>query len=165
MKTLPILILILLAGCCEFDFEPEFYVDPRLEPYVTSFYKEAEKHGIPVHRNLIVRIESVDGATGRTSYRGRQTIVIIDQEDYSNASAFYAKQLDTLHCLIENLMYHELGHALLNRDHCDPCYSIMSQRLSTIEYAGRPDKREILINELFNKTPHDENQGSTIQSR
>jgi hypothetical protein len=148
MKHVPILILFLI-GCCEFDYETEFYVDPRMEPYVTAFYREAECRGITLHRNLIVRIENTPGVVGTTKFIGDQRIVIIDQEDLLNASEFYAKQLDTLHCIVENLVYHELGHALLNRKHCDPCYSIMAQKMSLMEYAGDPDKRSILINEMF----------------
>lgn len=150
MKRLTTLTLFLLAGCCEFDFQNEFYVDPRLEPYVTSFYTEAGQRGIDLHKNLIIRIEPMEGGSGVTKYIRNQRIVLINEEHYFNHTKFYANRLDTLHCIMENLVYHELGHALLDREHCDPCYSIMAQKMSLMEYAGHPDKRKFLIDEMFN---------------
>lgn len=151
MKYLTILTLIVIVSACEFDVNPEFYVDPRLEPYVTAFYHEAEVRGIQLSKDhLVVKIEHIDPRNyGESRQMGSQRIVLISATEYTDYrdTTFYSG--DTLYHAIENLMFHELGHALLNRPHCDPCYSIMNSTISLFEYSGQPEKRKLLIDELF----------------
>lgn len=155
MKYLIIVAISLTS--CEFDVDPEFYVDLRLEPYVTAFYHEADMRGIVLSRDIVVRVEAIDiHDYGKSSMMGPQHIVLISADNYVDYRDTTYFKGDTLYCAMENLVYHELGHALLNRRHCDPCYSIMHSTMSLFEYVGQPEKRRLLINELFensNLTP------------
>jgi hypothetical protein len=153
MKSLYVyftVILLTVISCTDFDPTLEFKIDPRLKEYVTSFYQEADERNIPLHKNLIVKIAFLEpDINGRTKYEGRQRIVIINQSLYDYYITEFAPKMDPKHFMLEQLMYHELGHALLARKHCNDCYSIMSQDLSLHEYAVRPEKRQVLIDELF----------------
>ena len=145
-----IVLLVIITGCTEFDHTPEFRIDPRLEVYVTAFYNEAAQRNIQLHKDLIVEIGSLEkDVNGRTKYMGQQRIVIINQSFYDYYILQFAPKMDSMHYMLEHLMYHELGHALLYREHCGSCYSIMSRDISLSEYVVKPDKRQLLIDELF----------------
>jgi hypothetical protein len=111
MRTLAILLLFCITAC---DASEEYYVAPELADYVESFYFEADSRGVSLQRsNLVIKLgglpERIDGQTRRSvgDFSGDQITVIIDSEFFSSSSR---------DC-IEWVVYHELGHALLNRDH------------------------------------------------
>lgn len=143
------LLLLVVLSSCQFDTEIEFSIDSRVADHVDRFFAEAEARGINIPReNLIVSVEELD-PLGRSLKSGDQRVVLISADAYdffgpkwmSPDSAFYG---------MENVVFHELGHALLNRKHCDPCYSIMNSGISVFVYAKKPDLRKELIDELFN---------------
>ena len=156
MKNL--LILIFLSSCAgfEFDQELEYKVDSRIECHIDKFYREAAEQGITLYKNnLIVTIEEIPevygGAAGISVPQGRQNVIIIDPDTYE----FFQNKVwnpdpDSAYYGLENLIYHELGHALLQRKHeCSNCHSIMSPSLSFWAYVGESEERQVLIRELF----------------
>lgn len=151
MKAL-IIIALTLFSCSEFDYSNEYRIDPRLSCYVDKFFKEANEHGINIYKeNLIVSIEPVNSA-GVSRVQGSQRIIIISNNAYEYfTSDNWVHNADSAYYGLENLMYHELGHALLKRKHeCDSCYSIMSAGLNCFTYTSECNERKILIDELFN---------------
>jgi hypothetical protein len=125
------------------------YIDYRLEPYVKSFIYEANKHGVNVDiGRLIVKIDRIidkdnkDSDTiGLCNMSNRLKEITIDSE--------YAKSGN-----LEEVIYHEMGHCVLNREHC--ITKINKKRVSLMypyieddnDYASN---RERYIKELFNE--------------
>ncbi|MFD0997721.1 hypothetical protein ACFQ21_00315 [Ohtaekwangia kribbensis] len=144
--TLSLLLLAGCTGCGSFDFDQtlEYTIDARLQKHVDAFFLEAEQRGIYIPKeNLTVCIVDDLGASGRGFKNGQQSIVKISRDAYE----WYISQGEEE--VIEFLMFHELGHAVLNREHCDPKYSIMAQGLSMHTYEGDSVKRAALVDELF----------------
>ena len=56
---------------------------------------------------------------------------------------------DTLFHAMEHLVFHEMGHAVLDLEHCDPCYGIMHSTSSIMAYVGDAPLRKKMIDELF----------------
>lgn len=147
------LLLLLLCSC-----STDFLIDSRLKPHVDTFYSlsdgdlQRDNLVVSVKRNLLKN----EGCIGRAIInRGfldlwdGQIIVQIDEEYYENQD----------YLMVETAVFHELGHALLNRDHMDQIPSIMS---ATGEYSGyrrkwndpttySDDLRDRLREELFNR--------------
>lgn len=142
-----------LASCLDpFDQTIEFRVDPLLEPYVNQFFIEASARGIKIEKeNLLVSfvVENCDCA-GKSIDVGQQRTVIIKQDAFD----WYLKNSKvnpggTCHECIENLVFHELGHSILRRQHNDPAFSIMAEGISLRAYEGDSTIRAQLIDELF----------------
>jgi hypothetical protein len=144
-----ILLVIGFFFCTSCEVEEienvEYRVDAELVPYVDKFFEEASLRGVHLDKyNLRVMIRPDDeliGASGRSETMGRQRVVSIRQDAFD---------IWTSRCpeALENLVFHELGHALLYRDHCKQ-YSIMQAEISQKEYAGKPELRKTLLDELF----------------
>jgi hypothetical protein len=65
MKTLFTIILVALLVGCEIERITVFYADPQLQPYVNSFFADAEKYGVPLpleKRNAFIRVSEDDSA-------------------------------------------------------------------------------------------------------
>ncbi|HEX5187339.1 MAG TPA: hypothetical protein VFV86_10660 [Nitrososphaeraceae archaeon] len=148
------LIVLILTSFLAMSCETQFIIDSRLKPYVDSFYHEASLRNIHLPKdNLIVKIKK--GLINNNQnglcieedklFGDDQLIVYIDEEYYNNNQC------------IEGVVFHELGHALLNRKHENNTPSLMqeSSLYSCFTIPGMwpgIDQRSILINELFN--PH-----------
>ena len=146
--------LMLLALCsCNTDY----LVDSRLKTHVDKFYSLSD--GDLQRDNLVVSVKrdlfKNEGCIGRAIINqgflhlwDGQIIVQIDEE-YNETKEYL---------MIETAVFHELGHALLCRDHADQIPSLMS---ATGEYSGyrrkwndpatySDDLRDKLRHELFN---------------
>ena len=152
MKALKLLVLLLAASACTEEDKTVYHVDPELQPYVDSFYAEAEKHGKSFPKeNLIVVLKKGLPVTARTirqtnSPDGNQTTIEMD-EDYFNSH-----RSEGTSC-IESVMFHEFGHARLGREHINT-YSIMDPAIGESCYMnGYPNAREVLVDELFANAP------------
>ena len=110
-----LILAIFLYSCNEETF---FHSDPKLESYVVEFYLEAQKHGHSISReNLIVKSSNSIGAkSGMFETSGSQRIVHINSYVVDSENELRKKIV----------VFHELGHALLNRDHIDSHKSIMN---------------------------------------
>lgn len=114
---LPIICLLLVAALgCQRPAEPEpiqYSVPADVEPYVQAFRSAAAQRGQTVKsNNLIVTFGPTQsaGACGQcTRQAGRTPRIVLstDRECWQSASA------EERECLV----FHELGHCLLNRDH------------------------------------------------
>jgi len=140
-------VIIMLFGGCSSASLNHFVVEPRLTPYTNQFFREAHLRGVSVARKrVIVSIKSLPvktGAWGMTYYKNPVEIVV-DQK-------FYLKNCGTKEgrLLIEFIVFHEFGHALLHRPHT-AAYSVMNAKLlEIVDYSCKPVCRKILIDELF----------------
>lgn len=132
-----ILLVFLLTSCTEFLDDNHFDIDPELEYYVEKFYKEGEARGVKIQRLNLLAAKSYAIKAGESIPGGIP---------YIRISGHLIDSRDTMK--IEYVVFHELGHALLYRDHEDN--SIMSTNDYLIpQYKTNPSLRKELIDELF----------------
>lgn len=145
MKTIAFLILSALVTSCYSGMDDDYtYIQPEIRPYFDRFVAEAEKRGV-VMDTYGVKISfgpmSHDGQQGVTSHRYREMRI--------DSSSYRWKNYP------ESLVFHELGHLLLHREHNDhrieynPTSIMDSQEIPEYEL-GRADLREYYLDELFN---------------
>jgi hypothetical protein len=115
-KYLLFFALILPLACQKQTVEPNIYqIDKELEPFLQTFLEEGKKRGIEIKLENLIMIfgtstEDICGKCNKKDSNGQRTITIIkDQICWINA----AKENQ------EALIFHELGHCLLNRLHRD----------------------------------------------
>ena len=158
----------LLFSCDKVEPVFEYRIESRLESLVNKFYDEAEQRGISLQKNnLIVEfVENlVDDRCGQCERpkrkREEQRHVKI-----SKTADCWAKEPSQNQ---EALVFHELGHCLLNRNHKDDLFSsgapksILTTALNgpyePCEYVFGEDgsvcnktvRRTYYLNELFNE--------------
>lgn len=155
------IISAILLTSCKKDVE-RYNVDERLDPYLQMFLDEGEKRGvnIDVEKNgLIMEFTQLpDLIIGLCTYQ--DPLLIQVDKDYWGETMEYEDE----ESLRQNVVFHELGHGLLNRGH-DNSY-LPNQEWKTImcggdEVDGRDwainfngYRKEYYINELFDtKTP------------
>ena len=96
----------MMASCTEFLDDNHFDVDPELEYYVNRFYEEGEARGVKIQRLNLLAAKSYAIKAGESIPGGIP---------YIRISGHLLDSKDTLK--IEYVVFHELGHALLYRDH------------------------------------------------
>lgn len=147
MKNLPFFIFIGFLQSCSlnsFDQDIEYRVNPELKPYVDLFYEEAEKRGIKLQRvNLYMNLDSSDKVvnpfkSGASFIQGSQKTVLIDT---------YSFQTNT-DIQNEVLVFHELGHTLLNKSHDDSGIGIMNTYLISNDSIYKKN-RDAFLKHLF----------------
>lgn len=138
------LLMMFLLTSCNFNDDIEYKVDERLQPYVDKFFEEAASRGLIFQKyNLVVSIQpKLKEGAGLSRSEGHQRVVVIDQSTYDF--------LKGAHESMEVIVFHELGHALLYRNHCDT-QSIMNPAMSLNQYAAKPEVRKIIVDELFTR--------------
>lgn len=107
IKTLIGIVVLVLFSCIR---EKEHVIPHEVEGYVASFFLDARKYGRDLSLedfDLIVHFTKIEesGVGGRCN--NRKNIIEIDSVRW-NSMPDEAK---------EQLIYHELGHCILNRDH------------------------------------------------
>ena len=117
MKHLSFLFLvsIVIFSSCKKEVNPPIKIHPDFQKYVDRFYAEAEKRGTHLSKdNLEVVYEDLSelGFCGYGTFTNTGTVAALVQingstECWGNKND-YAK---------ENLIFHELGHAVLERFH------------------------------------------------
>lgn len=118
MRVVPVLKLLLLVAVfgCQSSSQPEptqYSVPAEVEPYIQSFRNEAQKRNFTVSTaNLIVTFGAIqrEDVCGQCLLESGKTPRIILRSDgycWKNANE------NERECLI----FHELGHCLLNRAH------------------------------------------------
>lgn len=141
-------LFFILIGCQSFDFNPEYRIPKELSPYVNSFFNEAAIRGIFIDKsNLVMTIQNdlyKNGEWGLSINNGGQRSILIDKDYFD----FYFTQTNNPDG-IESLIFHELGHSLLNRVHVK-CESIMNPAFAVNNfYEGNAPLRKTFIDELF----------------
>jgi len=128
-----------------------YYVTPELRAAVNHFFVEAEIRGLKVpYKGLTIVLGNFDDANNpaetlgasfghRTIWISRK-MVAMDQGEDTESCRLY----------IEYVVFHELAHALLGRDHKDGTVSLMNTYCESAElYSSQPLMRQMMINEIF----------------
>lgn len=145
-------IAVLFTSCTDKNYGVEF--DDELVPFIESFKSEAALRGIEFNNNeekiegYLQRI-NVNGVAGlcRRHDEGRNRSIIVDKTYWNQANDLER----------EYVVYHELGHCFLLRDHQDEpdsignCQSIMYSGLDGCRINYTNDTREHYLDELFGK--------------
>ena len=152
-----VLLSLVLAFILSCDSEelPGPMIDDELKPYVDRFYDEAEIRGISLAQNMdaLIADDVMPCGQGHSpEFNGmfdRPTIIIREScwESLNNVAR-------------EILVFHELGHALLNRIHIDGilpnghsrsimCAGVDFDCSDMPDYLSCPDYREYYVDELF----------------
>ncbi len=163
-----ILLFFCITGCRDQEIN-QFIIDERALPYVDNFFKEATKRAVSVPReNLILEFtdqitkehcgECIKPKNGR---KGQRKILIAMNKECWESQPEQNK---------EALIFHELGHCLLNRGHNDelfpsgaphsimttvldgpyqPCYAVIDDSPEAIKKCNRTIRRAYYIDELL----------------
>ncbi|NNF35132.1 MAG: hypothetical protein HKN68_13545 [Saprospiraceae bacterium] len=160
MTRLLLLALLITIGSCNEDpiveeeqMLPYPGVDDRLWPYFERFELEGEQRGITLNLNTLNiqgRIESIDEEhiAGTCQFRGTSPrLVTIDSEFWNRSSDLFR----------EFIVFHELGHCALRRDHDESasssgvCLSIMRSGTTDCFDQYSVNTRAYYLDELFSK--------------
>lgn len=134
-------VLLGLVGCGK-----PAYVDPTFQPFLDSFQAEAKARGIDVQTSDIRIVfweagpTDVEGLLGQCNegLMGTPRVQIV-QELWLTANDVQK----------ESLLFHELGHCLLSRDHLEGP-TLMATDVRSVEYKYHLHREEFL-DELFGK--------------
>ena len=161
-KTLFFLLVVLFTACADENLSPsqgfqsddEFFptVVPELRPLYQSFEQEAALRGITINLTAeavtgnIVQLgdNSILGLC-RSGVDGEPNRIAIDVDAWTNSSDAFR----------EVIVFHELGHCVLGRQHLDDaengvCVSLMNSGLSGCEIILDDAKvRAQYLDELF----------------
>lgn len=144
-------IAAFLSSCSMFE-EPEFNIPSEFQPYVENFFKEAELRGFNIRTSNLQVIKEKDlsknysaKAMARNISKNKKQLTIVFDEDWAN---FNLKNYPER---VESVMFHELGHGVLKRDHSttNGCYSLMFNGGCITCYENNPEQRKKLLDELF----------------
>lgn len=119
IRSLIFLSLTLLS--CDQDF----LIDSRLQPHYESFKQKGIVHGVSVRNDNLVLVVKQDMLKNENLYGS----VIRKNGIFSNkqVTVYIASEaLERNDKFIETVVYHELGHALLDRRHEDSYPSLMN---------------------------------------
>lgn len=132
-----LITLLLLLSSCSLFIEDE-YMNPELKTYYDQFMIESEKRGMNLksHDYLLMDFDNLEGETKGICYTYKEGTykIYIDYDFFTSGDPLK----------VEKVIFHELGHALLRRDHTT-YPSIM--RNAEINYNLKT--RESYIDELF----------------
>jgi len=134
MKAKAFALALLALSSCARIYQVSLGADE-----VELFYREAEVRGYNLRdHDLIVKPGTLSGNTiGLCQLGGGPPTVTIDAEFWDTADADER----------EVLVFHELGHCLLDRPHVDDHLAIMSSYLLSSSYYAA--NKTALIDELF----------------
>lgn len=141
----------LLLSACEKEETLSSQVEEALQPYFERFDQEARIRGLDFSLEMeeleasIIRVDE-EGVLGQCHYSEQApNIVEIDNQ-------FWARATDLEK---EYVVFHELGHCVLGRNHDDTrladgsCASIMQSGLTSCRVEYNTSNREEYVNELF----------------
>ena len=137
-KVFFLFICILLASC--FEESMVYKVEADLSAHVDAFFQQASIHGIEISKeNLVVRKSvNISPKLGLFSISDGQRVVEINAYSVNDLNNDY----------VEAIVFHELGHALLNKPHQDDVKSLMNTNPCLKCYA---DEKKLYIDQLFSR--------------
>jgi len=155
-------VLIVALGFTSCHDDPTYRVDSTLNDYLQRFLYQAELRGKTFNlkeQGLIIEYGNLeDNVAGRTYYENPIRIVI-DKPYWDNLAKY--SSADEMR---EDIIFHELGHGLLNREHINDYLpngdwksimcggTVKDNRSWNINY--RSIRRQYYLDELFNpQTP------------
>lgn len=143
------LLICLLSIPFFYACEPDevLVVDSRLRPYFERFEEEASRRGLTLDfsdiEGKLEELEGVGGQCVRNSALPDEVLIDI---------VFWTQASDADR---EFIVFHELGHCVLNRSHLDTenadgsCRSIMHSGTAGCRFIYNDDSREEYLEELF----------------
>ncbi len=159
---------LLLTGCTTYNYNvtttdtggdsdlPKYYRDSNLNKLYISFKKAAKDNGWQISRMPVTMVfgktkskEHPHAIAWCSVNSGRLYIVV--EPNFWNEATIYDR---------EAVVYHELGHCFLDRDHCDYRYkdkhkaSIMAANFETGDSTDYKERHDEYVKELFNPDPH-----------
>lgn len=146
-----LLLTLVLSACSKEEaLLPAAYVDPELQPYLTSFVEAAANRRVDVAEAVAAidaRFTDLSQDIGGQCRRadGQRASIRIDVTYWRQFSAMQR----------EFLIFHELGHCILEREHLDEadaqgnCLSIMNSGFGKCRNAYSRTSRERYLDELF----------------
>lgn len=143
-----IIFCFLLTSCFSFIDEQIIVIDDELKPYYQSFIEEGFKRNIDFTKNdiLLVFSSEMKPSVHGVSIDRKKDLV---SEIYINIDTWYFNPLNEYQkARNEVTVFHELGHAFLNRSHTNHCESIMTPYV-VCKYDNWVLDKEKMINELF----------------
>lgn len=150
MKKIILLIIIgTFLGCSQDDYNNSELNNIEFEPYLTSFLEEASVRGYNFENHNVVFyfVDIENSNTGGICYQNGR--IVIDRDNWNNKGEEYK----------EWLIYHELGHCILGREHKNEkstsgeCLSFMKGQENNFDCSDNLYSslwRKYYIDELFN---------------
>jgi Zn-dependent peptidase ImmA (M78 family) len=131
------IIILALTSCSLFE-EPHWDIETDLSVWVEKFYTEAEKRGKIIQRQyLTVQFDGHIKYAG-VSERGRHIVKI-------NSAFFYQHfTINKDSFAVEYVVFHELGHALMDKRHVDS-YAIMNNCCKTLNVYTHKDSADFRV--------------------
>lgn len=129
--------MLLLATACASPSHEGMHAPPEFMPYLVSFHQEALKRGIILNfKSVDVQFEEMDDAYAGYCQEGPRLIVRIEPDFWRAMPEEWREQL----------LYHELGHCILQQGHRDG--SIMAAwGFFSVDYYRL--NRDMIVDELF----------------
>jgi len=143
--------MVLSAVSCNKEDEVVYFVDGSLSEYFDRFVAEGVLRGVPVDFgaepvNGYIRVITAPNVIGQCAHQeGEPNTVIVDKYYWDNADDLER----------EFLVFHELGHCVLGRDHLDDadaqgnCISMMTSGTGLCRIRYTQVNRESMLDELF----------------
>ncbi len=149
---------LLIMGCKNEDIGPAISMPLEIQPFYGDFLEEASSHGVKLEvKNLLIKYESLPPSGGIAQcglssgiFNGEtKNIIRID----TTCTAWKHSRLAR-----EVVLFHELGHVLLLRQHDNTQLSNKDWKsmmyggnwFVTEYYIEKPERRSYYLNELFN---------------
>jgi len=156
MNKLLLSCIVLFVLSCQKEKLSSSMINEDLKPYIDRFYNDAESKGISLPENIDALITNDITACGQghsPEFNGMfsKPTILINESCWGNLN----------NVAREILVYHELGHALLNRLHTDGvlpnghsksimCAGVDFNCSNVPDYLNCSDFREYYVDELFN---------------
>jgi len=148
------LIIIIFSGIsCRKDEVIDSFVDSSLQDYFERFTEEGALRTVVVDYQAsrvsgYIRLITTPNVIGQCAHDPNEPSTVIIDRSYWNIATDLEREF---------LVFHELGHCVLNRDHLDEadnqgnCISIMTSGSSQCKINYNQNTREKLLDELFMK--------------
>jgi len=145
------IIIMLSVMACRKDEAIQLFVDSSLQEYFDRFAEEGGKRNVVVDYEAArisgyIRLITSPNVIGQCAHDPNEPGTVIIDRTYWNSSTDLEREF---------LVFHELGHCVLDRDHLDEadgqgnCISMMTSGSGQCRINYNQSTREKLLNELF----------------
>jgi hypothetical protein len=144
-------VVIVASACSEDEADDVLFVDESLRTYFYQFETEAALRGIDLNLDSMeiegyLRLITAQSVIGQCAHQADQPSTVIIDVGYWNTATDLEKEF---------LVFHELGHCALRREHLDDsdgqgdCISIMTSGVGGCHIRYTSSTRTALLDELF----------------
>jgi hypothetical protein len=144
-----IFLFVLLVATFACGKEETVNVDAELQPLFSSFSSEAQQRGMTLdmtnYTGMLTDLDEANVAAKCQTISNGQKRVLVDLGFWKTASTMQR----------EMVVFHELGHCVLNRAHLDDartdgsCFSMMQSGLGLCKMSYTDKTRSAYLDELF----------------